>query len=45
METDGDYLPALGQFGQVAPEAVWIDATVEKPPWRRMSGLPAPCTL
>ena len=24
------YLPALGQFGQIAPEAVWVDAPVKK---------------
>src|SRR5438552_10820391 len=30
LEMDGDHLPALGQFGQIAPEAVWVDATVEK---------------
>jgi len=26
LKMDGDHLPALGQFGQIAPEAVWVDA-------------------
>ncbi|GLQ48421.1 hypothetical protein GCM10007862_34720 [Dyella lipolytica] len=30
LEMDGDHLPALGQFGQIVSEAVWVDATVEK---------------
>src|SRR5580692_13165198 len=30
LEMDGDHLPALGQFSQIAPEAVWVDAAVEK---------------
>ena len=30
LEMDGDHLPALGQFGQIAPEAVWVDAPVKK---------------
>src|SRR5438309_3816368 len=30
LEMGGDHLPPLGQFGQIAPEAVWVDATVEK---------------
>src|SRR5215471_14649835 len=25
-----DHLPALDQFGQIAPEAVWVDAAVKK---------------
>jgi len=24
LKMDGDHLPALGQFGQIAPEAVWL---------------------
>src|SRR5580692_7683316 len=30
LEMDGDHLPPLGQFGQIAPEAVWVDAPVKK---------------
>ena len=30
LEMDGDHLPALGQLGQIAPEAVWVDAPVKK---------------
>ena len=30
LEMDGDHLPALGQFGQIAPEAVWVDPPVKK---------------
>src|ERR1700723_472868 len=30
LKMDGDHLPALGQFGQIAPEAVWVDAPVKK---------------
>jgi hypothetical protein len=30
LEMDGDHLPAPGQFGQIAPEAVWVDAPVKK---------------
>src|SRR5579862_5763154 len=30
LEMDGDQLPALGQFGRIAPEAVWVDAPVKK---------------
>jgi hypothetical protein len=30
LEMDGDHLPALGQFGQIAPEAVWVDAPVKE---------------
>jgi hypothetical protein len=30
LEMDGDHLPALGQFGPIAPEAVWVDAPVKK---------------
>jgi hypothetical protein len=30
LEMDGDHLPALGQFGQIASEAVWVDAPVKK---------------
>jgi hypothetical protein len=29
LKMDGDHLPALGQFGQIAPEAVWVDAPVK----------------
>src|SRR5690242_12180144 len=30
LKMDGDHLPALGQFSQIAPEAVWVDAPVKK---------------
>src|SRR5512146_1235037 len=30
LKMDGDHLPALGQFGQIAPEAVWVDPPVKK---------------
>src|SRR6204780_4024491 len=30
LKMDGDHLPALGQFGQIAPEAGWVDAPVKK---------------
>ena len=28
LEMDGDHLAALGQFRQIAPEAVWVDAAM-----------------
>src|SRR5215469_11237763 len=30
LKMDGDHLPALGQFGQIVPETVWVDAPVKK---------------
>src|SRR5215467_5832039 len=30
LKMDGNHLPALGQFGQIAPEAVWVDTPVKK---------------
>jgi hypothetical protein len=30
LEMDRDHLPVLGQLGQIAPEAVWVDAPVKK---------------
>jgi hypothetical protein len=30
LKVHRDHLPALGQFGQIAPEAVWVDAPVKK---------------
>jgi hypothetical protein len=33
LKMDSDHLPALGQFGQIAPEAVWVDPPVKKNEW------------
>src|SRR5262249_46731546 len=30
LKMDGDHLLTLGQFGQIAAEAVWVDAAVKK---------------
>ena len=30
LEMDSDHLPVLGQFGHIAPEAVWVNAPVKK---------------
>jgi hypothetical protein len=30
LEMKGDHLPAFGQFGPIAPEAVWVDAPREE---------------
>src|SRR5580704_9153387 len=36
LEMDSDHPPALGQFGEIAPEAVWADAPMKKD--KRLAG-------